>query len=229
MFDLKSNVFYSFSYDKHINICFTKLWKESLFYLYITNILIKAWSKSTETESLNIVSYEIILTSCWLHGFSFVTLTINPYHPSLLVGLLDCIQCLYRSDVSWLVNTGVVEYSHNKYTYIHIYIYMLNTYWRNKNRRAKTSLNKYISHFICNICMIEELETEQNCNILTPTLIAISVVSFSFSWCSTGGPGAHSAGFLYCILSPTGLVPKLHRGSWGPLWLGVAFPTTSRL
>ena len=35
-----------------------------------------------------------------------------------------------------------------------------------------------------------ELETERNCNILTPTLMAISVVSFSFSWCSTRGPGA---------------------------------------
>ena len=49
--------------------------------------------------------------------------------------------------------------------------------------------------------------------------------------CSTGGPEAHSAGcgFLYRILSPTGLVPKLHRGSRGPLRPGVAFPTTSRL
>ena len=59
--------------------------------------------------------------------------------------------------------------------------------------------------------------------------MAISVVSFSFYRCSTGGPEAHSAGFLYCILSPTGLVPKLHRGSRGPLRPGVAFPTTSRL
>ena len=56
-----------------------------------------------------------------------------------------------------------------------------------------------------------------------------TVVSFSFSWCSTGGPGAHSAGFLFCILSPTGLVPKLHRGFRGPLRSGEAFPTTSRL
>ena len=32
-----------------------------------------------------------------------------------------------------------------------------------------------------------------NCNILTPTLMAVNVVSFSFSWCSTGGPGVHSA------------------------------------
>ena len=65
--------------------------------------------------------------------------------------------------------------------------------------------------------------------IYWPPLLWPSALSFSFSWCSTGGPGAHSAGFLYCILSPTGLVPKLHQGSRGPLRPGVAFPTTSRL
>ena len=37
------------------------------------------------------------------------------------------------------------------------------------------------------------------------------------------------AGFLYCILSATSLVPKLNRGSRGPPRPGVAFPTTSRL
>ena len=43
-------------------------------------------------------------------------------------------------------------------------------------------LKKYTSHFIWKSCVCErELETEQNCNILTPTLMAISVVSFSFS------------------------------------------------
>ena len=36
--------------------------------------------------------------------------------------------------------------------------------------------------------------------------------------------GGHSAGSLYCILSPTGLVPKLHRGFRGPLLLGGGFP-----
>ena len=52
----------------------------------------------------------------------------------------------------------------------------------------------------------------KDCNILTPTLMAISVVSFSFSWCSTGGPGLSfllSADFLYHILSPTGLQNSL--------------------
>ena len=37
------------------------------------------------------------------------------------------------------------------------------------------------------------------------------------------------AGFLYCILSSTSLVPKFHRGSRAPPRPGVAFPTTPRL
>ena len=36
-------------------------------------------------------------------------------------------------------------------------------------------------------------------------------------------------GFLYCILSASSPIPKLHRGSRGPLRPGVAFSTTSRL
>ena len=56
-----------------------------------------------------------------------------------------------------------------------------------------------------------ELETKQNCNILTPTLLAIT----AFLSCSpvllNPGPGGPllDAGFLYRILSPMGLVSKL--------------------
>ena len=53
------------------------------------------------------------------------------------------------------------------------------------------------------------LETEQNCNILTPSLMTVSVVSFWFSRASqpeVQGPSSLlDDGFLYCILSPTGL------------------------
>ena len=55
---------------------------------------------------------------------------------------------------------------------------------------------KGYSRFACE----RELETEQNWNILTPTLMAINVVSFSFSWCSTRGPGVHSAGWWLSLL-----------------------------
>ena len=72
-------------------------------------------------------------------------------------------------------------------------------------------LEKYTSHFTERVVCEKELETEQNCNILTPTLMAISV-SFPFSWAAqpgAWGPTLLGAGFLYRILSPTGLVSKL--------------------
>ena len=40
----------------------------------------------------------------------------------------------------------------------------------------------------------------RNCNILTPTLMAVNVVSFPFSWCSTGGPDAHFVGCWFSLL-----------------------------
>ena len=54
--------------------------------------------------------------------------------------------------------------------------------------------------------------------------MAISNVSLFSSAAQPEARGAHSAAFLYCILSPTGLVPKLHQGSPGPLLLGGGFP-----
>ena len=76
-----------------------------------------------------------------------------------------------------------------------------------------------------------ELEINHNCNILTPKLMAVNVVSFSFFWCSTRGPGVHSAG---CWLSLLHLIsifsgPQFIRASQGPLWPGLAFLTTSCL
>ena len=58
-----------------------------------------------------------------------------------------------------------------------------------------------------------ELETEQNCNILTPTLMAISVVSFLFSRAAqpeAWGPTLLGAGFLYRIL-PQLIELPVHR------------------
>ena len=76
-----------------------------------------------------------------------------------------------------------------------------------------------------------ELETEQNCNIFTPTLMAISVVSFSFSRAAqldARGPSSLlDAGFLYHILSPTGLVSKLTDFLSSPSYIIVPSPTQS--
>ena len=74
-----------------------------------------------------------------------------------------------------------------------------------------------------------ELETKQNCNILTPTLKAISVVSFSFSRAAqpeAWGPSfLLSAGFLYHILTPTDLVSKLTDFLSSPSYIIVQSPT----
>ena len=94
------------------------------------------------------------------------------------------------------------------------------------------------SQFICKVrkgfvgfyCE-RELMTEQNCNILTPTLMAVNVVSFSFSRVAqpkAKRPTLLGDGFLYCILSATSLGPNSIGGP-EPLQPGVAFPTTSRL
>ena len=42
--------------------------------------------------------------------------------------------------------------------------------------------------------------------------------------CSTGGPEAHSAGFVYCILSPTGLQNSIGgpEGPFGLVWLSLS-------
>ena len=48
------------------------------------------------------------------------------------------------------------------------------------------SFKKYTSHLSERVVCEKELETEQNCNILTPTLRAISV-SFQFSWAAQPG------------------------------------------
>ena len=85
----------------------------------------------------------------------------------------------------------------------------------------------FTSHFIARVrkgCVgfycERELEIEHNCNIL-----AVSVVSFSFFWCSTGGPEATllGDGFLYGILSASS--PDLNssgpKGPFGLIWLSL--------
>ena len=58
--------------------------------------------------------------------------------------------------------------------------------------------------------------------------MAISVVYFAFSWCSTGGPGAHSAGFLYYILLATSLDPKSSGVPRAPsAWCGLPYHISS--
>ena len=87
-------------------------------------------------------------------------------------------------------------------------------------KTSKGFFKKYTSHFIWKGCVRErELETEQNCNILTPTLMAIRI-SFPLSRAAqpeAWGPTLLSAGFLFRILSPTCLQTGLQT-NWLPVF-----------
>ena len=105
---------------------------------------------------------------------------------------------------------------------------MQNTYRRNEDKR-RSLLEKYVpltsfERFVCE----RVLETEQNCNILIPTLMAISVMSLLFSKVGQSearGPTLLGAGFLYRILSPTGLVSKVTDFLFSPSYIIVQSPT----
>ena len=84
------------------------------------------------------------------------------------------------------------------------------------------------SYFICKVVCERELETEQRLQHIDPTLMAISVVSFSFwraAQLEAQGPTPLDAGFLYCILSPTGLISKLADFLSSPSYIIVPLPT----
>ena len=103
-----------------------------------------------------------------------------------------------------------------------------------KNRREKTSLtNMYLSLYLWRLRCERELKTEQNCNILTPTLMAVSVVSFSFSMAAqpeAQKPTLLGDGFLYCILSATSLDPNSSGAPRVPLvWRGFPYHSYRQL
>ena len=68
----------------------------------------------------------------------------------------------------------------------------------NKDKRHR-SLEKYTSHFIERVVCERELETKQNCNILTPTLLAISAFL------------SHSPGLLNWGPSPSGTCSSIQH------------------
>ena len=63
--------------------------------------------------------------------------------------------------------------------------------------------------------------SNRNCNILPPTIMAVNVVSFLFSWCSTRGPETNSAG--WSATSATSLHPNSigPQGPFGLMWLSL--------
>ena len=85
----------------------------------------------------------------------------------------------------------------------------------------------YLSLYLKNYVWERELETKQNCNILTLTLLA---VPFPFSWSAqpvAWGLTLLGAGFLYRIMLPTGLVSKLTDFLSSPSYIIVGRPPSS--
>ena len=87
-------------------------------------------------------------------------------------------------------------------------MFMQDTYWRNDNGRVKTSLTKYLPLTLLQGFekVIQDLRVRGSWGpnrteiFWPPTLMAVSVVSFLFSWCSTGGPESHSGGWWLSLL-----------------------------
>ena len=98
------------------------------------------------------------------------------------------------------------------------------------NRRAKASLKTYTSHFIVIFACERELETKQNCNILTPPFLWPSALCLSPS--PDTQPEARGPTLLaFSTTSYQQLVwsPNSIGGPEGPFCWVVAFPTTTCL
>ena len=88
---------------------------------------------------------------------------------------------------------------------IHMQMHACRTQWHNKDGRH-SSLEKYTSHFIEKVVCERELETEQNCNILTPILLAITAFLSRSPGLLNRGLGAQPlCGSICCssVRSPT--------------------------
>ena len=106
----------------------------------------------------------------------------------------------------------------------------------NKQTREDFFRKLYTSHFIVRVRKgysrfygERELETSQNCNILTPHSYGRQrCVFLVLQGCSTGGSEAHSAGFLYHILSATSLAPNTIRAPRAlSAWCGFPYHISS--
>ena len=148
----------------------------------------------------------------------------------LTVKWLQVLLCIPNN---WIIYQSFVCTQLNNQTVlfltIQFVVYSSSKQHNEEKRRAKTSLQKYTSHFIGTFACERELETEQNYNILTPPplLWPVSVVSFSFSRAAqpeAQGPSSLlDDGFLYCILSPTGLQNSIGgpESPFGRMWLSL--------
>ena len=93
----------------------------------------------------------------------------------------EILMKLYKTLIKSKIEYGCVTYSYACRN-------IVNTIMTNETQFLRKI---YLSHFIQNgmkgLCVRGELETEQNCNILTPSSSGYSSTSFSFSWAAQPG------------------------------------------
>ena len=175
-----------------------------------------------------------------IHWMFILTFLCSSSWEILLLFLAHCpieyeqffFLCIAGALTLWVVEYEcciVICWFMQKYTYIYwIYIYTM-------IKTQEDFFNKICtSHFIARVrkgplrvLLWEGVRDRTETAIFWPRLLWSSTLCLSRS--PDAQPEALGIGFLYCILSATSLVPKLHRGSRGPPRPGVAFPTTSHL
>ena len=82
----------------------------------------------------------------YLQRFPWLSLTIRPYHPSLLVGFLDYIFCLYRAVVGKFLLVGQ-----------HLHICVKGVYRRTSLMSSSLLLQQYPTCLVCLIWMVLEM------------------------------------------------------------------------
>ena len=150
------------------------------------------------------------------------------YDTNLLIftSLQGCVQL----SLKWFFFKNILLYSHIQ-IHAHIYIYMLDTYRRNNKRRAKTSLtNMYLSLYckgskrLFKVLWWEGVGDRTETAIFWPHSYGHQRCVFLVLLMPTGGPGTHSAGFLYYTLSATSLDPNSSGAPRAPsAWCGFPY------
>ena len=88
------------------------------------------------------------------------------------------------------------------HSHLHVHAGYILTQWITDERRF--FITKYLPLFIVRVrkglCVRGSWRPNRTEILWPPTLMAVNVVSFSFSWCSTRGPGVHSAGCWLSLL-----------------------------
>ena len=142
--------------------------------------------------------------------------------------LLHCIHCWSHDHkkYSWAQVTSDAYLSKIKLLYTHIiqlYIYTYICWIHTDAMIIKTSedfFKKIYLSLYCKVCVWEGVGDRTELQYIDPHSYGHQRCVFLVFLMLNRRP----AGFLYCILSPTGLVPKLHWESRGPLLLGGGFP-----